>query len=634
MSARIQERTQFVGTDGKPLVNGLIFIGEDGLDPILNPITIFSDRELTIVLANPQTLDSFGRSANKIWIPGKYSMKVEDVDNVQVLQDLDAGALAEVGNTILTDVLGADTITANAVNTISSYIDGQTYILTIASNNTTGVTLNIDGLGEKAIQKNYTEALIADDFVGTFEAVVVYNGDNDIFQWVNNIANKLFPAEYLDGALITRNSSDFQNVDIAAGKAIDSTNTENMTLQAFTKLADTAWAVGDAAGALLNGSLAANTAYDIWAILTTDRTTTDYGFDTVANGIANIPTGYTLSRKIGRFFTDADINILPEIVSENDQGFPVDYVNGFIMNIGEDTLGITSVTNNGGTAVFNFTPGPTLAVNDKVIISGFSTNTAYNGTFAVTAIGTGTFETNIAFGTNETGSFNTPDFNTVTVAAGNARDDLNTADLIGAGMTKDISTIWASGDGNGGLFTGTVATSTVYYFFAIKADADGSIDYGWDTSIIAANIPTGYTAFLNLSIMLTNSASELVDSMQGVFNTGYQVTSGNTDLSFNHGLGIDIEPNDVIARISFITATNGYVAGDRVKAQTVSGDSTTQFAIVTVFSETELTVTFGNKVAVWIVMSKTSRTFLNVPDADVSVEWVAKNPVEFTRFPR
>ncbi|MCK5616424.1 hypothetical protein KAR91_81935, partial [Candidatus Pacearchaeota archaeon] len=91
MASFIDENTQFVDTNGKPLVDGSLYVGENSFDPILNPITIYSDRELTIVLANPQTLDSSGRSTNKIWIPGRYSFRVDDENDVQKLIDLDAG---------------------------------------------------------------------------------------------------------------------------------------------------------------------------------------------------------------------------------------------------------------------------------------------------------------------------------------------------------------------------------------------------------------------------------------------------------------------------------------------------------------------------------------------------------------
>lgn len=68
---------------------------------------------------------------------------------------------------------------------------------------------------------------------------------------------------------------------------------------------------------------------------------------------------------------------------------------------------ITSVSNvTDDIARFNFTVGPTMFVNQEVVISGFTTNTIYNQTALITATGVGFFEVDyIAFGTTETGSF-------------------------------------------------------------------------------------------------------------------------------------------------------------------------------------------------------------------------------------
>lgn len=67
---------------------------------------------------------------------------------------------------------------------------------------------------------------------------------------------------------------------------------------------------------------------------------------------------------------------------------------------------ITSVTDSGGIARFNFAAPPTLFVDQEVVISTFVTNTAYNGTFIITATGANYFEvSSIAFGSDETGSF-------------------------------------------------------------------------------------------------------------------------------------------------------------------------------------------------------------------------------------
>lgn len=77
-----------------------------------------------------------------------------------------------------------------------------------------------------------------------------------------------------------------------------------------------------------------------------------------------------------------------------------------VADAAEPAEAITSVTDSSGVARFNFTAPPTLFVNQEVVISTFITNTAYNGTFIITATGANFFEvSSIPFGTNETGSF-------------------------------------------------------------------------------------------------------------------------------------------------------------------------------------------------------------------------------------
>lgn len=75
---------------------------------------------------------------------------------------------------------------------------------------------------------------------------------------------------------------------------------------------------------------------------------------------------------------------------------------GIFYQLGSD-IDIDSVTNNGGIAQFVTTPAHELVVGTPVVIRDFSTNMAYNGTFVVTAVPTAmTFETGVAFGSNET----------------------------------------------------------------------------------------------------------------------------------------------------------------------------------------------------------------------------------------
>jgi len=112
---------------------------------------------------------------------------------------------------------------------------------------------------------------------------------------------------------------------------------------------------------------------------------------------------------------------------------------GTFSSVGDFSIsaqGISSVTDSGGVARFNFTPGPTVYVGQEVVISGYITNTNYNGIFFITATGSGFFETTeIIFGSDEaTGSFDSDsvaitevgtalvDGDTITIATDDATD--------------------------------------------------------------------------------------------------------------------------------------------------------------------------------------------------------------------
>lgn len=186
MASKLDENTQFVDTAGVPLNAGKIYIGTVDLAPKTNTITIYSDRELTTTISNPQTLGSDGRPTNKIWIPGKYSLLVEDTDEVQQLIDLDAGETESTGISTLESVSGSDTITASGTTAVAAYVDKQVYIFKAVSINTGAVTLNIDSVGAQAIVKNFDQAIVAAEFEANQVVAVIYNSTNTNFEWVNH----------------------------------------------------------------------------------------------------------------------------------------------------------------------------------------------------------------------------------------------------------------------------------------------------------------------------------------------------------------------------------------------------------------------------------------------------------------
>jgi len=78
-------------------------------------------------------------------------------------------------NTLIT-VAGTDTITGTVTPTLTAYTTGQIFSFVAAGTNTTAVTLNIDGVGAKAVTRAGTTALAAGDILTGQVALVEYDG--------------------------------------------------------------------------------------------------------------------------------------------------------------------------------------------------------------------------------------------------------------------------------------------------------------------------------------------------------------------------------------------------------------------------------------------------------------------------
>lgn len=180
MASMISEHESFQDVDGKPIVNGYIYVGAAGQDPKINPIVIYSDRELTTPIANPQRTDSYGRAQNKIWVTDRYSLKIEDSNGVQKLQDLQRGELADSPTINLINVQGINDVTADAVPPVSAYVDKAVYVLTVVNSNTGAVTLDFGG-GPKSVIKNNGDELVAGDWPAGSIQRVTYNAFSDRF---------------------------------------------------------------------------------------------------------------------------------------------------------------------------------------------------------------------------------------------------------------------------------------------------------------------------------------------------------------------------------------------------------------------------------------------------------------------
>ena len=97
----------------------------------------------------------------------------------------DAARLDQVqgGAATFISVTGTDTLTGTVVPALSAYSTGNQFSFLVANTNTGAVTLNVDGIGAKAITRTGTTPLVAGDMVAGQAVEIIYDGTR--FQLVN-----------------------------------------------------------------------------------------------------------------------------------------------------------------------------------------------------------------------------------------------------------------------------------------------------------------------------------------------------------------------------------------------------------------------------------------------------------------
>ena len=93
------------------------------------------------------------------------------------------------------------------------------------------------------------------------------------------------------------------------------------------------------------------------------------------------------------------------------------------------------------------------------------------------------------------------------VALGQAMDSTNVLVLSGAAIANKTQGAWVAGAAAGGkLSAAAMANNTWYYWYAIRKDADASLDYGFDVSSTTPTMPGGYTYFRYIGARKTVAA--------------------------------------------------------------------------------------------------------------------------------
>lgn len=133
-------------------------------------------------------------------------------------------------------------------------------------------------------------------------------------------------------------------------------------------------------------------------------------------------------------------------------------------------------------------------------------------------------------------------------------------------MTKRLDANWSAGTNQGGLFSGAKAAGTIYYCFAIYNPTTGVADCGYDTSVIAANRPAGFTKYKNCGNIFTDSSGNIRGFYQlgnrFLFDIPFLVRSGQV-IASRVSAGLGAPPNTIAIFQAFFTsnASSGNLDG-------------------------------------------------------------------------
>lgn len=144
--------------------------------------------------------------------------------------------------------------------------------------------------------------------------IVIHDADDNTIDTIDSSGDAsgtdAMAAGHIDGLTISIDSGDSDHdINVTAGEARDGADSEDMTLASeITKQIDAAWAVGDDAGGLDTGSVAASTDYYVWLIKRTDTDVVDVLMSLSAT-TPTMPTNYDKKVLIGKTRTDGSSNV-------------------------------------------------------------------------------------------------------------------------------------------------------------------------------------------------------------------------------------------------------------------------------------------------------------------------------------
>ena len=223
----------------------------------------------------------------------------------------DAYVLTEVGSKVGPSALNADH-------------DGFLVRFRAANANTGASTLNLSGLGSKAIVREDFSAVQSGDIVTSKDMEVRYRHSATDFVLAQHLLSSSAEVSqgYLSGFQTSRDGGDPANdINFTAGICRDDADTTTMERAEITKKIDVDWVAGDDQGGFPSAlTIAIDTTYHLFIIKNTSTGVVDAGFDTnlAATNLLADATGYTPVRRVGSIRTAAGATTIEPYFQDDD----------------------------------------------------------------------------------------------------------------------------------------------------------------------------------------------------------------------------------------------------------------------------------------------------------------------------
>lgn len=230
-AGEFRQISQIIDSSGNPVVNGYIYIGTYALDPVTNPISLFSDSALSVPIANPVRTDSYGRPTTDIFFSQSqysYTLKTSALVTIEGPKNRDAVPTAasvasnQAGTATSCGTFGgsANALTCTLSPAITAYTDLMAVRGRIASDNTGTVTLSINGVGTRNVVKYNGTPLASGELQANDTHTFVFDTTNNRFMLQSPPMGEVTRADVASAATVNLDTVGTQYVRVTGTTTI------------------------------------------------------------------------------------------------------------------------------------------------------------------------------------------------------------------------------------------------------------------------------------------------------------------------------------------------------------------------------------------------------------------------------